>query len=295
LAVAQPVQTRMAAEPSPASIAANNWPWWRTTKQARLVLPWLVLIHLTAAVGLICFPSPGWRIFVAALALSWIGGIGTSVCYHRALAHRALTLDPWLERILTFCAIFNGSNVPLEWVLNHRFHHAHADTDEDISSPIWGGFWWAHLRCLWQVDVPAVDNYCPDFDRRSYRWWRPLQPPILALSFFSGAYFGLAAFFWLGAIRLVFSLHGQCFVNSVCHSRPDTPIGEDSSCNVRWLGLMQVFLGENWHRNHHARPALARFGRTWRQPDLGYLSICLFEKLGLASEISRTREVPFCR
>jgi fatty-acid desaturase len=295
LAAAQSVKSAIAAEQSQATIAANHWPWWRTTKQDRLVLPYFILIHLTAAVGLIWFPLPGWRIFLGAVALSWIGGIGTTVCYHRALAHRALTLSPWLERILTFCAIFNGSGLPLTWVASHRLHHAHADTAEDISSPIWGGFWWAHLRWLWQSEPPSLEKYCPDLERPRYGWWRPLQPPILALSFFFGAFFGLAAFFWLGAIRLVFSLHAQCFVNSVCHSEPDTPIGEDSSRNVRWLALMQFFQGENWHRNHHARPAIARLGRNWRQPDLGYVVICLFEKLGLARNIHRAREVPLRR
>jgi len=31
----------------------------------------------------------------------------------------------------------------------------------------------------------------------------------VALSFIGGAAFGLTAFFWLGAIRLVFSLHAS--------------------------------------------------------------------------------------
>ena len=109
------------------------------------------------------------------------------------------------------------------------------------------------------------------------------------MSYFGGLYFGLAAFFWLGAIRLVFSLHAQCFVNSVCHTEPDTPMGEDSSRNVRWLALMHFFQGENWHRNHHARPGLARLGWTWRQPDVGYLVICILEKLGLVSDVRRSR------
>ena len=124
-----------------------------------------------------------------------------------------------------------------------------------------------------------------------YRMWKPLQPVILALSFFGGLYFGLAAFFWLGAIRLVFSLHAQCFVNSICHSEPGTPVGEDSSCNVRWLGFMQFFQGENWHRNHHARPASARLGRTWKQPDVGYVVICMLEKVGLVSDVRHSQHL----
>lgn len=268
-----------------------EWPWWRTTRHEVMVLPWFMLIHLTAVAGLILFPLPGWRIFFAAVALAWIGGIGTTVCYHRALAHRALQLNPVVRAILTFFAMFNGSGSPINWTANHRLHHAHADTSEDISSPVLHGFWWAHLRWLWQAEAPSVARFCPDLDHFSYRIWRPMQPAILALSYFGGLYFGLAAFFWLGAIRLVFSLHAQCFVNSVCHSEPDTAIGDDSSRNVRWLAMMHFFQGENWHRNHHARPALARLGRNWHQPDVGYVVICVLEMVGLVSKVIRPRNL----
>ncbi len=266
-----------------------EWPWWRTTKHDRIILPWFILIHSTAAVGLILFPMPGWRILLGAIALSWIGGLGTTICYHRSLAHRALRLNPWISSVLTFFAMFNGSGSPTTWVASHRVHHAYADTEEDLSSPVRHGFWWAHLRWLWQADAPSVAQFCPDLNRPLYRVWRLLQPAILTLSFFGGLYFGLCAFFWLGAIRLVFSLHAQCFVNSVCHSQPDTLLGEDSSRNVRWLGLMHFFQGENWHRNHHARPAVARLGLTWRQPDVGYAMICVLEWMGLASNVRRLR------
>jgi stearoyl-CoA desaturase (delta-9 desaturase) len=98
-------------------------------------------------------------------------------------------------------------------------------------------------------------------------------------------YFSPAAFFWLGAIRLCFALHAQCFVNSVCHTEPGIMVGEDSSRNVKWLALMHLLQGENWHRNHHARPGSARLGWNWRQPDAGYVVILALEKLGLATDV----------
>src|SRR5262249_7279674 len=155
-------------------------------------------------------------------AVAWIGGLGTTVCYHRALAHRALRLQPLLQQLLIFCAMFNGSGAPLSWTANHRLHHARVETPHDISSPRIGGFWWARLRWLWQAEHAAPDQYCPDLAARSFRWWAVCQIPMLALSFTSGALFGPAAFFWLGAIRLVFTLHGQCCVNSVAHLQPES-------------------------------------------------------------------------
>ena len=270
-------------------IHPSQWAWWRTTRHDVVILPWVLLIHMTAAVGLILFPLPGWRVFLGALALAWIGGIGTTVCYHRAIAHRALRLNPVVQGVLIFFAIFNGSGTPVTWAASHRVHHANADTEGDVSSPT-HGFWWAHLRWLWQAEAPSIPRYCPDLDRWSFKIWRVLQPVILTLSFFGGLYFSYAAFFWLGAVRLVFALHAQCFVNSVCHSNPDIPFGEDSSRNVKWLAFVHFFQGENWHRNHHARPGSARLGWTWRQPDVGYLVICALEKIGLVSEVRRLRQ-----
>lgn len=281
----------MIAAEIPVEPASRPWemPWWRASGTDLSVLLWIGLIHVTALVGLILFPLPGWRVLLGAMALVFVGGLGTTVCYHRALAHRALTLKPWASALLTFFAILNGSGSPISWAAGHRLHHAYADTDDDISSPR-NGFWWAHLRWLWQADPPPFDRFCPDLMRPEYKFWRPLQPVILTLSYFGGLYFGWAAFFWLGSIRLVFALHAQCFVNSVCHREPGVAPGEDSSRNVRWLALMHFFQGENWHRNHHARPGLARLGWTWRQPDVGYLMICLLEKIGAATDVRHIRQ-----
>jgi stearoyl-CoA desaturase (delta-9 desaturase) len=54
---------------------------------------------------------------------------------------------------------------------------------------------------------------------------------------------------------------------------------------------MHFFQGENWHRNHHARPGSAQLGWGWLQPDLGYLTICVLEKIGAASDVRRLRRV----
>jgi stearoyl-CoA desaturase (delta-9 desaturase) len=51
--------------------------------------------------------------------------------------------------------------------------------------------------------------------------------------------------------------------------------------------MMHFFQGEDWHRNHHARPGLARLGLRWRQPEIGYAVICALEKMGLASDVRR--------
>ena len=112
-----------------------------------------------------------------------------------------------------------------------------------------------------------------------------MQVLMLAVSLFGGLAFGWAAFFWLGPMRLVASLHVQCFVNSLAHMRPHRAAGEDSSQNIAWLGILHMFQGENWHANHHADPRDARIGRTPMQWDLGWWTIVALERTGLATKV----------
>jgi fatty-acid desaturase len=285
-----PAETRRSVEaPIVSSLGLEPWkaPWWKTAKGDGATLFYVILIHILAAIGLIFFPTPGWRVIVATVALGWLGGLGVTVCYHRALAHTALRLNPVVKHFLIFFAMFNGSGSPDSWTANHRQHHAKAETPDDISSPAIGGFWWSHLRWLWQAGNVPLERWSPDLDKPEYRFWRRMQIPMLAVSLFGGLAFGVPAFFWLGAMRLVMSLHAQCFVNSIAHMREDRAHGEDSSQNVTWLGFLHFFQGENWHSNHHSKPSSAKFGWKFWQLDFGWYVIVLLEKIGLAKSVKR--------
>lgn len=264
-----------------------NSPWWKTAAGDRATFVYIIVIHLLAAVGLLFFAQPGWKVIVSTVALGWMGGLSVTVGYHRALAHTALRLHPVVKHVLIFFAMFNGSGSPDSWTANHRQHHSKVETAEDISSPAIGGFWWAHLRWLWQAGNVPLQRWCPDLDTPEYRFWRRMQIPLLAVSLFGGLAFGVPAFFWLGPMRLVTSLHAQCFINSIAHMREARATGEDSSQNIAWLAPLHFFQGENWHRNHHAKPSSARFGWTPWQIDFGWYAIVLLEKVGLAKSVKR--------
>lgn len=275
--------------PIVSSLGSEPWnrPWWKTAEGDRATLYYILAIHALAAVGLVFFPAPGWRVIVATVTLAWLGGLGVTVCFHRTLAHTALRLNPLVKHALIFFAMFNGSGSPDSCTANHRQHHSKVETPDDISSPAVGGFWWAHLRWLWQAGNVPLDRWCPDLNKPEYRVWNRLQIPLLAVSLFGGLAFGWAAFFWLGPMRLVMSLHAQCFVNSIAHMRPEGEGGDDSSQNVTWLGLLHFFQGENWHANHHAKPSAARLGWKFWQIDFGWYVIVLLEAVGLATSVKR--------
>jgi len=247
-----------------------------------------------AVIGLILFPFPNFRILSLTLLFTALGGFGTTVCYHRMLAHRTLKVNKIIEHLLVFWAMFNGSGAPASWVAYHRHHHSSTDTPDDVSSPKQGGFWWAHLRWLYQSAPADPQRWCPELDRGLYKVWTLAQTPVILLSLFGGLALGWQGFFWVGAIRLVYSLHMQCLVNSVTHLGHSEE--GDSSKNVWWLGPLQLTAwGENWHRNHHSNAGSARLGLRWWQTDVGWYFICALEAVGLASNVKRprVREVPF--
>jgi fatty-acid desaturase len=111
---------------------------------------------------------------------------------------------------------------------------------------------------------------------------------VLLLSIFSGLILGWQGFFWAGGIRLVYSLHMQCLVNSLTHLGHEEG---DSSKNVWWLGPLQLTAwGENWHKNHHHNAGSARLGLRWWQPDMGWYFIYALETVGLAYGVKRPRQ-----
>src|SRR5438270_6053705 len=139
-----------------------KWSWTRWRAGEGWTFFWILWIHAWAIAGIALTPVPGWRVFGVALFLLTLGGFGTTICYHRALAHKALKLSKPVEFLLTVFAIFNGSGTPATWTANHRHHHDAVETPDDISSPRIGGFWWSHLRWLYQAEQGSIPRWAPD-------------------------------------------------------------------------------------------------------------------------------------
>src|SRR5437867_9413107 len=77
-------------------------PWWKVDSKNFWVLIYILAIHVLAGIGLILFPLPDWKVFLGAFFLTCAGGLGTTVGYHRGLAHRAVKLHPVIEQVLIF-------------------------------------------------------------------------------------------------------------------------------------------------------------------------------------------------
>src|ERR1019366_7551822 len=93
----------------PPAIQPWDWPLWKSAPGKAGVLVYLTLIHVLAVIGLILFPLPSLRVLSVTILFAALGGFGTTVCYHRLLAHRTLKINKAVEQALIFCAVLNGS------------------------------------------------------------------------------------------------------------------------------------------------------------------------------------------
>src|SRR5260370_655581 len=145
----------------------------------------------------------------------------------------------------------------------------------------------AYLALIHAVAVVGLILFpVPSLTVVIYKIWGWAEAPVIVFSICVGLIlgFGWMGFFWMGAIRLVYSLHMQCLVNSLTHL---THVEKgDSSMNVWWLGPFQLTAwGENWHENHHTHAGSARLGLRWYQTDIGWYFIWMLEAVGLAHSV----------
>jgi len=193
---------------------------------------------------------------------------------------------------------------PVQWVANHRRHHAFADREGDPHSPwrygtsgraVFKGLVYAHIGWMLKRELSNRARFAPDIlSDKDLRMIGRLFGPLAAVSLLSPALVGglatgtwagaLTGFFWAGLVRMAFLHHVTWSVNSVCHvagSRPFT--SRDRATNFWPLAILSF--GESWHNSHHADPSGARHGVLPGQIDPAARLITLFENLGWVHDV----------
>jgi stearoyl-CoA desaturase (Delta-9 desaturase) len=274
----------------------------RTANLIGVVVPFLGVL---VAIGLLWNRAVDGVDLAILATMYMISGIGVTVGFHRLLTHRSFQTHAWVERTFAVMGSLSVQGSVLDWVADHRKHHAHADKEGDPHSPHVGhgsglrGLWHAHTGWLLETQGQADwKRYAAELyeDRhmrrigRNFPWLVLLSLALpTALGFvldgftLRGAVLGLV---WGGLVRIFLVHHVTWSVNSICHffGRRRFDI-EDQSTNVAWLSL--VSLGESWHHNHHAFPRSAYHGlRRWEIDPSGWL-ISLLQRVGLAWNVVR--------
>ena len=93
------------------------------------VIFWLVFLHAGALAAPFFF---SWEAFAVCMGLYWFSGsIGVCMGYHRLLTHGSFKVHKPTRWALAFIGGLSGEGCALDWVANHRKHHAHSDHDGD--------------------------------------------------------------------------------------------------------------------------------------------------------------------
>lgn len=243
---------------------------------------------------------------LAILAVMYVlSAIGITVGFHRLLTHRAFQTYPWIERLFAILGSLAVEGSVLDWVADHRKHHAHSDQEGDPHSPHVGhgsglrGLWYAHVGWLLETQGQADwKRYAAELYEdpkmrkigRRFPWFVLLSlliPTVAGFVLYGFTLGGaLRGYVWGGLVRIFLVHHVTWSVNSVCHffGRRRFEI-EDQSTNVGWLAIFS--LGESWHHNHHAFPRSAYHGLRWYEIDLSGMIISGMQRVGLAWNVVR--------
>jgi len=230
------------------------------------------------------------RIFIAVLvglAICELGNLLTTVYLHRALAHRALKVTPWLTAVFRALIWITTGIRPRQWVAVHRKHHAYTDEPGDPHSPVISGFWKVQLANPYLYrKVAKDDEVVARFarDLPADRWDRVLfDHAVVGLGIGTGLLcivlgwqMGLLA----AGVHAVVYLLLSGSVNAIGHrfgKRPHPGL----ATNNQWLAWLVA--GEGLHNNHHAAPTSARLNLARGEIDLGWWFIRMARRFGWVS------------
>lgn len=212
----------------------------------------------------------------------WYGGLFFQTFFlHRYAAHQTYTMSNGVEKVIFVLTwIFQGSSYlsAYGYGIMHRMHHAYADTEKDVHSPIYDK---TLFKMMWRtknvyndinnkkVEIdPKFLNNVPQwksFDTfASSRGSRLLWGASYVVFFY---FFATDWWQWLllPVAFLMAPIHGA-IINWFAHIYGYVNFElKDTSKN--FLPFDFLMLGESYHNNHHKRSNNPNFGVRWHEID----------------------------
>src|SRR5215217_405819 len=133
----------------------------RAERIANLVGVVLPFLGLVAAVVLLWNRAVDWIDLGILLTTYLAFGFGITIGYHRLLTHRGFKTHKPLEYTFAILGSMALQGSVMDWVADHRKHHAHTDQEGDPHSPHVGhgsglrGLWHAHTGWLFETHGTA--------------------------------------------------------------------------------------------------------------------------------------------
>ena len=97
--------------------------WW--------ALGWLGVAHIGALFAPWTFT---WQALIVTVLFHWIcGSLGICLGYHRMLTHTGFRTYRPIRYMFAVFGSMAGEGSPLDWVSDHRKHHAHSDLPGEVT------------------------------------------------------------------------------------------------------------------------------------------------------------------
>jgi stearoyl-CoA desaturase (delta-9 desaturase) len=270
----------------------------------------IVLFHLLLPLAFVPYFFSWTGVLLVPIGNYVFCSLGIGAGFHRLLTHRSYKCTLWFEHLLAILGTCSMQQAPARWVLVHRMHHQHSDHQDDPHSPMvnwfWGHMGWVMFQNRSMQSMANYERYAKDLLQdpfymkleRNGMWF--VVGLIHALLFFLAGYgagywmsgtaagalqFGLSILLWGVVVRVIYSWHVTWGVNSFGHMFGYRNYNTDENSRNNWLFAL-LTNGDGWHNNHHADPRAAAHGfHRWWEFDVTYMSICLFRKLGIVTDI----------
>jgi stearoyl-CoA desaturase (delta-9 desaturase) len=285
--------------------------------RSRIIWPYIIgitLFHLLIPLAFLSYVFSWWGVVWLPIGNYIFCSMGIGAGYHRLLTHRGYKCPSWLEHTLAVLGMCNLQDSPARWVVVHRIHHQHSDHQPDPHTPQVGWFWshvgWLFVENRETTTAEAYHKYAGDvlsdpfymkLERYGrYFWVYAIQFPVfyalgVAAGYLmhgtlaAGVQCGVQWLLWGVVYRTLYTWHVTWGVNSAAHLWGYRNYDTRENSRNNWLIALGTN-GEGWHNNHHADPRSAAHGHRWWEFDVTYMTICLWERLGLAWDIERPNQ-----
>src|SRR3954453_5422241 len=185
-----------------------------------VVLPFAGML---AAIVLLWDTAVGWTSLAVLAGMYVISVMGVTLGFHRLLTHRSFATYKPVQYALAIIGSMAGQGPVMNWVADHRKHHAHTDQEGDPHTPhghgsgLKGaivGLWYAHMGWLFERSGTSEhQRYARDLyeDRgmrrihKTFGVWVAVGifiPALLGFALTRTAWGAFEAALWGGPVRI---------------------------------------------------------------------------------------------